>query len=46
MNLIIELPDELETALQTRNVAQGVSAAGFVQRLLDSSTTRFYAVHV
>ena len=35
MTLTIELPDELEEPLKTRAQAQGVSAAGYVQSVLE-----------
>ncbi len=37
MNLTIELPDELGAALQAQAQAQGVSAVGLVQRVLQQA---------
>jgi plasmid stability protein len=39
MNLTIELPDELGVALQMQAQAQGVSAEGLVQRVLQQALT-------
>jgi len=37
MNLIIELPDDLEAALKAKAQTQGVSLAGFARQLLEEA---------
>ncbi|MBV9679031.1 MAG: hypothetical protein JO185_22025 [Acidobacteriaceae bacterium] len=39
MNLTIELPDDLGAALNEQAQAQGVSAVGFVRRVLQQALT-------
>jgi plasmid stability protein len=37
MNLIIELPDDLEAALKAKAMSQGVSLAGFTRHVLEEA---------